>query len=235
MATTKDLLKKKSKVTSPVIQSENQLVESAGRTVINFKDRLELLSNLIKTRNRNTKEIVKIFVEMKNNQELLKEQTGLTFKEVVSQYTDISKSQFYSLVGNYEFLELTNRIDLIDKVDYKVIEEIKKIDDQKLQKSYLDKAEDLTREDINTLKDRVRRADSVSPKVSDKVTDVSMIEQSKLKTDVTRRVEKIISTYESHIKQLNQKKKERDICSAQVIIYRIVISDLQELLKKYSS
>jgi len=46
------------------------------------------------------------------------------------------------------------------------------------------------------------------------------------------KINKLIGLYESNIKQMNLKKKEKEKYDAQVKILRVVISDLKELLKK---
>jgi hypothetical protein len=46
------------------------------------------------------------------------------------------------------------------------------------------------------------------------------------------KINKLIGIYELNIKQMNQKKKEKEKYDAQVKILRVVISDLKELLKK---
>jgi len=57
-------------------------------------------------------------------------------------------------------LKSNDKIDLLYKVDTKIINEIKKIDNPKIQKEYLNKAETLKRSDIKNMSDRARPSGS---------------------------------------------------------------------------
>lgn len=146
-----DLLKNKAKKSSPVASTAiSKKPESDGRTItINFNDQLKRLSVLMESRHKNTIDICNILATMQDNQKELKEQTGLTFKDVITQYTTLSKSYFYSLVGQYRFLTQYNKTELVESIDTKVLEYIEKQPPEK-HAELIEKAEkgDLRRADI---------------------------------------------------------------------------------------
>lgn len=94
---------------------------------------------------------------------------------------------------------------------------------------------------------KIRKAEPVKPAKAEKkstgeipqLNKKSAQEVSPASPAVTKQVNplepkinKLIGVYESNIKQLNQRKIEKDKYQAQASILRVVISDLKELLKK---
>lgn len=67
---------------------------------------------------------------------------------------------------------------------------------------------------------------------SEKTANNTIVVPLKQPNPLEPKISKLIGIYESNIKQLNQKKKEREKYDAQASILRVVISDLKELLKK---
>ncbi len=105
-------------------------------------------------------EIVEDLIFLRNHQEKLKQEKGITFKELLEDLTGYSKSYFYQLTGNYQFLLEHNRIDLFEKVDTVIIEKIRQINDKKKQNKFLKNAETLTRKDFQKERQPVRPSDS---------------------------------------------------------------------------
>ena len=148
----KDNLANKAKNHSPVISSE-QSPTVGLQSGFNAIDLLKRLDGLIQQRKSNTIAIVEVLKKLHENQDLLKEQTNKTFKDVISEYAELSKSQFYSLIANYDFLEKQDKLELLEKTDTKVIEYIKQQPETE-QAELLKQAENglLTRTKINQTK-----------------------------------------------------------------------------------
>jgi len=121
-------------------------------------------------------EIARDLSFLQENQEQLKEETGLTFKEFIEQLQGFSKSYFYQLTNNYKFLQQYNKIELLENTDTKVIELISKVEDPKPFFEKLEKGESITRTNIHQL-NPVRPSDSdprdLAISVYKKVRDLS--------------------------------------------------------------
>jgi hypothetical protein len=124
---------------------------------------IEFIKNEIINFNESKLKIIEKLAFLKNNQEKLIEETGKTFNELIVEITGFSKSYFYQLVGNYEFLDKHNRTDLIDKVDTGVITNLKKIENPQELKKLLNKANTLTRKDF--AESDMSDSDKISPEI----------------------------------------------------------------------
>lgn len=208
--------------------------------------RIDRIKNNLEIMSESKGQIIEDLNYLKEHQAELTEKTGLTFESFIKEVAGYSKGYFYQLTANYEFLKSKDKIDLLDKVDTKIIEEIKKIDDTKIQKEYLNKAETLTRADIKSMRERVspdysektvRPSDSEDKDEQDKTAYVYPEKQpnkelDKFKIKVNKKIQYQIDMFESYIKQLRKKKKEKVQSDAQILAYQIVITNLKELLKE---
>lgn len=203
--------------------------------------RIDRIKNNLEIMSESKGQIIEDLNYLKEHQAELTEKTGLTFESFIKEVAGYSKGYFYQLTANYEFLKSKDKIDLLDKVDTKIIEEIKKIDDTKIQKEYLNKAETLTRADIKSMRERV------SPDYSEKTVRPSDSEDKlayvypekepnkeldKFKIKVNKKIQYQIDMLEAYIKQLRRAKKDKVHCEAQILAYQIVITNLKELLKE---
>lgn len=152
-----DLINKQQKtLTAASVQAGQSIEKEVVKRVNRIKNNVEIMTD-------SKKQIIEDLNFLKEHQAELTANTGQTFEEFIKKVAGYSKGYFYQLTANYEFLKENNKIELLDKVDTKIIEEIKKIDNNKLQQEYLKKAETLTRADINIIRDKVRPSDSVKP------------------------------------------------------------------------
>ena len=214
------------------------VIQSVEKEVVKRIDRIK---NNLEIMSESKGQIIEDLNFLKEHQAELTEKTGLTFESFIKEVAGYSKGYFYQLTANYEFLKSKDKIDLLDKVDTKIIEEIKKIDDTKIQKEYLNKAETLTRADIKSMRERV------SPDYSEKTVRPSDSEDKpayvypekepnkeldKFKIKVNKKIQYQIDMLEAYIKQLRRAKKDKVHCDAQILAYQIVITNLKELLKE---
>ena len=152
---------------------------------------LKELSELVKVRGEKTIKIVERLKTLQDNQDALKEQTGLTFTEVLAKTAHVSKSYFYSLVGNYSFLQEQGRLDLLEVLDTKVIEYIEKQEPEK-QGELIAKAAQggLTRKDITPRETSQNRSGGASIPAGDTLhpeTEALLKALKKEKTESTQR------------------------------------------------
>jgi hypothetical protein len=174
---------------------EKEVVKRVNR----IKSNVEIMTD-------SKKQIIEDLNFLKEHQTELTKETGLTFEAFIKDVAGYSKSYFYQLTANYEFLKENNKIDLLDKVDTKIIEEIKKIDNHKLQQEYLKKAETLTRADFN--QDRVRRSDFV--KGSQTAQDGPGKDYSRPPTVTTQdTVKKILDLIEHELRKYNKDESDQ--------------------------
>lgn len=174
---------------------EKEVVKRVNR----IKSNVEIMTD-------SKKQIIEDLNFLKEHQKELTKETGLTFEAFIKDVAGYSKSYFYQLTANYEFLKENNKIDLLDKVDTKIIEEIKKIDNHKLQQEYLKKAETLTRADFN--QDRVRRSDFV--KGSQTAQDGPGKDYSRPPTVTTQdTVKKILDLIEHELRKYNKDESDQ--------------------------
>lgn len=174
---------------------EKEVVKRVNR----IKSNVEIMTD-------SKKQIIEDLNFLKEHQAELTKETGLTFEAFIKDVAGYSKSYFYQLTANYEFLKENNKIDLLDKVDTKIIEEIKKIDNHKLQQEYLKKAETLTRADFN--QDRVRRSDFV--KGSQTAQDGPGKDYSRPPTVTTQDiVNKILGLIEHELRKYNKDESDQ--------------------------
>jgi hypothetical protein len=115
---------------------------------------------------------------------------------------------------------------------------IKRIDNPKLQKVYLDKIETLTRSDIEEMRIRFSPRDSENIIKTGEVISVTPIETpnnelNKYKIKVNKKITYQINMLESYIKQLRKKKKDKEQNEGLIKSSRVAVSDLKEMLKKY--
>ncbi len=199
--------------------------------------RIDRIKNNLEIMSESKGQIIEDLNYLKEHQAELTEKTGLTFETFIKDVAGYSKQYFYQLTANYEFLKSNDKIDLLDKVDTKIIDEIKKIDNLKIQKEYLEKAETLKRSDIKNMRDRVRPSDSENQTEPDKTAYVypekePNKELDKFKIKVNKKIQYQIDMLEAYIKQLRRAKKNKVHCEAQILAYQIVITNLKELLKE---
>ncbi len=223
------------------------VIQTVEKEVVKRVDRIK---NNVEIMRDSKSQIIEDLLFLKEHQDELTKKTGLTFEAFIKEVAGYSKQYFYQLTGNYEFLKSNDKTALLDTVDYKIINEIKKIDNPKLQKEYLSKAETLTRADIYEIKERVspaysentvqntfRPSDSENRTEPEKAAYVYPEKQpnkelDKFKIKVNKKIQYQIDMFESYIKQLRKKKKEKVQNDAQIMAYQIVISNLKELLKE---
>ena len=140
------------------LQKVNPLIvidetESGRRTLqnneINCNEILERITQLEKDRSRKMGAIIEQLKILYDNQDLLKEQTELTFKEVIEKYANMSKSNFYSILKSYVLLNQYGKADLLESVDNKLIEYIA-TQPEKEQKPLLEKVikKEFSRKDL---------------------------------------------------------------------------------------
>jgi hypothetical protein len=143
-----------------VLTSRNPSIRFFAMRSIEATIRLKIsdIEKNIKTFNESRKNIIEDLMYLREHQNELRAVSGKTFSEFLESVVGFSKSYFYQLTNNYQFLEEHNRVDLFDKVDTKIIENIKRVSDQKQQIALLKKAEKLTRDDFPQV--RVRPSDS---------------------------------------------------------------------------
>jgi len=199
--------------------------------------RIDRIKNNLEIMSESKGQIIEDLNYLKEHQAELTEKTGLTFETFIKDVAGYSKQYFYQLTANYEFLKSNDKIDLLDKVDTKIIDEIKKIDNLKIQKEYLEKAETLKRSDIKNMRDRVRPSDSENQTEPDKTAYVypekePNKELDKFKIKVNKKIQYQIDMLEAYIKQLRRVKKDKVQSEAQIMAYQIVITNLKELLKE---
>jgi len=219
------------------------VIQTVEKEVVKRVDRIK---NNVEIMRDSKSQIIEDLLFLKEHQDELTKKTGLTFEAFIKEVAGYSKQYFYQLTGNYEFLKSNDKTALLDTVDYKIINEIKKIDNPKLQKEYLSKAETLTRADIYEIKERVSPAyseNTVRPSDSENQTEPEKAayvypekqpnkELDKFKIKVNKKIQYQIDMLESYIKQLRKKKKEKVHNDAQILAYQIVITNLKELLKE---
>ena len=226
-----DLENKQQKITTG---SMNAIEKSVKQEVVR---RVKRIKNNVGIMRDAKSQIIDDLMYLKENQEELTQETGLTFEEFIKEVAGYSKGYFYKLTGNYEFLKSQDKIELLDKVDAEIINEIKRMDNPKLQKVYLDKAETLTRSDIEEMRNRVSPRDSENIIKTGEIINVTPIETQnnelhKYKIKVNKKITYQINMLESYIKQLRKKKKEKEYNEGQIMSYNIVITNLKELLKE---
>lgn len=182
-----------------VVQVVPTIEKEVVKRVNRIKSNVEIMTD-------SKKQIIEDLNFLKEHQTELTKETGLTFEAFIKDVAGYSKSYFYQLTANYEFLKENNKIDLLDKVDTKIIEEIKKIDNHKLQQEYLKKAETLTRADFN--QDRVRRSDFV--KGSQTAQDGPGKDYSRPPTVTTQDiVNKILGLIEHELRKYNKDESDQ--------------------------
>jgi hypothetical protein len=182
-----------------VVQVVPTIEKEVVKRVNRIKSNVEIMTD-------SKKQIIEDLNFLKEHQTELTKETGLTFEAFIKDVAGYSKSYFYQLTANYEFLKENNKIDLLDKVDTKIIEEIKKIDNHKLQQEYLKKAETLTRADFN--QDRVRRSDFV--KGSQTAQDGPGKDYSRPPTVTTQdTVKKILDLIEHELRKYNKDESDQ--------------------------
>lgn len=181
------------------VQVVPTIEKEVAKRVNRIKSNVEIMTD-------SKKQIIEDLNFLKEHQAELTKETGLTFEAFIKDVAGYSKSYFYQLTANYEFLKENNKIDLLDKVDTKIIEEIKKIDNHKLQQEYLKKAETLTRADFN--QDRVRRSDFV--KGSQTAQDGPGKDYSRPPTVTTQdTVKKILDLIEHELRKYNKDESDQ--------------------------
>lgn len=176
--------KKAGKLQDGLTTKLQKAIKSPGKS--NIQRAIGFIENNIALFNESKLEIIKNLIILKENQIDLKKETGKTFNEIIVEITGFSKSYFYQLIGNYEFLKQQKRVDLFDRVGAEVITKLKKIDDTRKLKKLLNDAESLTKADTRLIEsDR-----SDSPKI---INVDYVIEDSSIK--ITRGVKNSDSLY----------------------------------------
>jgi len=218
-------------LSSAAVQTISPIEEEVRRAVKRIKTSVEIF-------NESKVEILKELLFLREHQKELELQENQTFEQFINEVVGYSKQYFYQLTGVYSFLKENDKLELFDQVDYKILNEIKRLKDPKEQIKFLKKAKTLTRADIDSIKGKVSRAYSdniidaeIIPETPQAENTIENTELKEFKKMITAKITKQIYFYEKYIKQLKKAKTEKEISEGKIKAYQIVITDFKEILK----
>jgi hypothetical protein len=123
-------------------------VTDLDTTINRIKRNIKFLQTIKDQAETSKSEIVKDLIFLKNHQEELLNEKGITFEDFLKNEIGIAKSFFYEQIKAYELCLEYNRTDLYDSVDSKILVNIARMDDKKQREKYLIKSPELSRKDI---------------------------------------------------------------------------------------
>lgn len=138
------------------------------------------------TRERVLKNLIHV---KENRKQLLGEKT---FEVYLESDIGITKGYFYQVLRAYEIAQDYKKPELFENVDYRILSDISRIDDEKIKKDLLRRAESLTRDEVKQAAHK--EADDLKPK---KVKSIAEVNSTRLtiklpNADVLKEIELLL-------------------------------------------